>query len=79
MIAVLAEYAGQGFGQFKPALADLAVAKLEPVTKAMRHYLDDKSEVIKVLDEGAKRAHAIAKPIMSDIRKRLGFFGDSLG
>jgi len=76
---VLAEYAGQGFGQFKPALADLAVAKLEPVTQAMRRYMDDTAEVIKVLDDGAERAHAIAQPIMSDIRKRLGFLGESLG
>ncbi|MGB1918338.1 MAG: tryptophan--tRNA ligase [Candidatus Puniceispirillales bacterium] len=76
---VLAEYAGQGFGQFKPALADLAVAKLEPVTQAMRHYMNDTAEVIKVLDDGAERAHAIARPIMSDIRKRIGFLGESMG
>ena len=28
---VITEYAGQGFGVFKPALADLAVAKLSPL------------------------------------------------
>jgi hypothetical protein len=28
-----------------------------------------------VLDEGAERAHAIARPIMQDIRERLGFVG----
>ena len=74
---VLAEY-GTGL-QFKPALADLAVAKLEQVTQAMRLYMNDTAVVIKVLDDGAERAHAIARPIMSDIRKRLGFLGESMG
>ena len=31
---VLAQFAGQGFGAFKPALADLAVATLAPIRRA---------------------------------------------
>ena len=31
--AVIAEYAGAGWGRFKPALADLAVAKLGPISE----------------------------------------------
>jgi tryptophanyl-tRNA synthetase len=76
---VLTEFAGKGFGVFKPALVDMAVAKLAPVTTAMRQYMDDQSHVRAVLDEGAERAHAIARPIMQDIRERLGFLGTSLG
>ena len=76
---VLTEFAGKGFGVFKPALADVAVEKLAPVTTAMRQYMDDQSYVLSVLDEGAERAHAIARPIMQDIRERLGFLGHSLG
>ena len=76
---VLTEYAGKGFGVFKPALIDVAVAKLAPVTTAMRQYMDEQSHVLAVLDDGAERAHAIAKPIMKDIRQRLGFLGNSLG
>jgi len=76
---VLTEFAGKGFGVFKPALVDVAVEKLAPVTTAMRQYMDDQSYVLSVLDEGAERAHAIARPIMQDIRERLGFLGHSLG
>ncbi len=76
---VLTEFAGKGFGVFKPALVDVAVEKLAPVTSAMRQYMDDQSYVLSVLDEGAERAHAIARPIMQDIRERLGFLGHSLG
>ena len=76
---VLTDFAGKGFGVFKPALVDVAVEKLAPVTTAMRQYIDDQSYVLSVLDEGAERAHAIARPIMQDIRERLGFLGHSLG
>jgi len=76
---VLTEFAGKGFGVFKPALVDVAVEKLAPVTTVMRQYMDDQSYVLSVLDEGAERAHAIARPIMQDIRERLGFLGHSLG
>ena len=77
--AVLAEFSGKGFGVFKPALVEVAVAHLAPVTRAMRDYLNDESHVLAVLDDGARRAHAITKPIMAEIREHIGFLGDSLG
>ncbi|HWU73367.1 MAG TPA: tryptophan--tRNA ligase, partial [Sphingomonas sp.] len=57
---VLAQYGGQGFGQFKPALADLAVAKLGPIRDRLVRLLDDRGEVIRVLEHGSGRARAIA-------------------
>ena len=76
---VLAEFGGQGFGAFKPALADLAIAKLSPMTAEMNRYMEDPAEIDAVLSSGAERAHAIAQPIMQDIRRLTGFLGDSLG
>lgn len=72
---VLDEYAGQGFGVFKPALADLAVAKLAPITERMNNYLDNPDETDKILARGADAAAAIAKPILADVRKVMGFWG----
>lgn len=76
---VLAEFGGQGFGAFKPALADLAIAKLSPMTDEMNRFMEDPAEIDAVLSKGAARAHAIAQPIMQDIRRLTGFLGDSLG
>ena len=76
---VLAEYGGQGFGVFKPALADVAIAKLAPITEQMNIYMQDPAQIDAILKDGAERAHAIAKPIMSDIRRLTGFLGASLG
>jgi tryptophanyl-tRNA synthetase len=69
---VLAEYAGQGFGVFKPRLADLSVAKLGPVTEAMRRYMADPGEIDRVLKDGAERARAIAGPVVEETKSLVG-------
>jgi tryptophanyl-tRNA synthetase len=71
---VLAEFGGKGFGVFKPALADLAVAKLGPVADTMRRLMNDPAEVDRVLKDGADRANAIAQPVMEEVRKVVGFW-----
>ncbi len=71
---VLAEFAGKGFGAFKPALADLAVAHLAPVTAELRRLLDDPAEIDRVLKTGAERARATAAPVMDEVRRTVGFW-----
>jgi tryptophanyl-tRNA synthetase len=71
---VLREFGGKGFGVFKPALADLAVAKLGPVADTMRRLMNDPAEVDRVLMDGAARANAIAQPVMEDVRRVVGFW-----
>jgi tryptophanyl-tRNA synthetase len=72
---VLSEFAGQGFGQFKPALADLAVATLGPIRERLLGLLEDKAAVDKVLIEGAARATAIGAPILAEAKRAVGLFG----
>ncbi len=61
---VLAEFTGQGFGVFKPKLADLAVASLSPISARMQELMRDEAEIDRILGRGAERADAIARPIM---------------
>ena len=61
---VLAEFAGHGFGAFKPQLADLAVSKLEPISSEMTRLMSDETEIDRILGNGATRADAIARPIL---------------
>ncbi|MCF1505062.1 tryptophan--tRNA ligase [Afifella sp. H1R] len=70
--AVLAEYGGQGFAAFKPALADLAVARLAPIADEMRRLLADPAEIDALLARGADRARAIADPIMDEVKDVVG-------
>jgi len=69
---VLAQYGGRGFGQFKPALADLAVAKLGPIRDRLVRLLDDRGEVVRVLERGAERARAIAGPVLREAQGAMG-------
>ena len=69
---VIAEYGGQGFGQFKPALADLAVEKLVPITSEITRLEADPGEIDRILGEGSERAAAIADPILAEVYDVVG-------
>jgi len=69
----IAKFAGEGFGTFKQHLADLAVAKLDPIQGEMRRLMDDISHVDAVLKDGAERARAISEPIIAEIKETVGF------
>ncbi len=70
---VIAEVAGQQFGQFKPLLADLAVAHLSPIAEEMRRLMGDVSEIDRILGDGANRAAEIAEPILAEAFDIVGF------
>ena len=69
---VIRDYAGAQFGTFKPALADLAVAKLEPITLEMNRLMQDPAEIDRILGQGAMRADAIARPIVDQVYDIIG-------
>ncbi|SEM71997.1 tryptophanyl-tRNA synthetase [Palleronia salina] len=69
---VMAEYGGAQFGTFKPALADLAVAKLAPITDEMARLMQDQAEIDRILARGAERARAIAAPILDETYRIVG-------
>ena len=50
--AVLKEFGGRGFGDFKPALAELAVTKLSPMGEKMRQLLEFRKILIIYLMRG---------------------------
>jgi tryptophanyl-tRNA synthetase len=70
---VLAEFGGKGFGQFKPALAELAVNVLSPITGEMNRMLADPAYVDGILHKGYERANAIAAPHLAEVKEIVGF------
>jgi tryptophanyl-tRNA synthetase len=73
--AVLRDFGGRNFSEFKPALAELAVAKLEPIASQMRRISADSSYVDGVLRDGAAKASVIAEATMKDVRQIVGLLG----
>ncbi|MDB5682316.1 MAG: tryptophan--tRNA ligase [Sphingomonas bacterium] len=63
--AVLARHAGQGFGTFKPALADLVVESLRPLTARLLELRADPAELDRLLAIGATRAREVAAPTLA--------------
>lgn len=72
---VIAEFGGQGFGAFKPALAELAVAKLAPVVDEYNRLMGDPAEIDRILEAGAERAREVAAPVIAEAKKMVGFWG----
>ncbi|QNQ07654.1 tryptophan--tRNA ligase [Sphingomonas alpina] len=70
--AVMTEFAGKGFGAFKPALADLAVAKLGPIRDRLTRLLEDRGAVTEALSKGAARATALAAPTLAEAQRAVG-------
>lgn len=70
---VLAGFAGEGFGAFKPKLAELAIEKLSPITGEMARLMDDPAEIDRILADGAQRANALAQPVLAQVKKIVGF------
>ena len=70
---VLAEFGGQQFSAFKPALVDLAVGVLSPIGDEMRRLLAAPDHIDAVLRDGGARARAIAEKTMADVRDIVGF------
>ncbi|MBA4492694.1 tryptophan--tRNA ligase [Paracoccus sp. S1E-3] len=70
--AVLSRFEGQGFGTFKPALADVAVSVLAPISTRMAEFLADPGEIDRILGQGAVKAEAISAPIVAKTREIMG-------
>ena len=69
---ILSRFGGQGFGVFKPALAELVVEKLAPVTARFNELRQDHATIDRVLSEGAARARALAEPTVKAAYEALG-------
>jgi tryptophanyl-tRNA synthetase len=70
--AVLADFAGQGFGQFKPALADALIALIAPLRTRLDALRGDVDEIERHLAEGAARAAALAAPTLKAAYRAVG-------
>ncbi|HXC74289.1 MAG TPA: tryptophan--tRNA ligase [Sphingomicrobium sp.] len=69
---VLAKFAGQGFGAFKPALADVLIELLRPLRTRLEELRRDTTELDRILADGAERASALAAPTLAAAYDAVG-------
>ena len=70
---VLREHGGKGFGAFKEVLTALLVASLTPIATETKRLLGDPAVIDATLRDGARRAAAIADPIVAKTEELVGF------
>jgi len=69
---VLGRFSGQGFGAFKPALADLLIERLRPITARLDELARDPAELDRILAHGAEKARGAAEPTVAAAYAALG-------
>jgi len=69
---VLKQYGGAQFSAFKGALVDVAVDKLGPLRAEMARLAAAHDHIDAVLADGARRARAIARPVIEAVKDIVG-------
>lgn len=70
--AVLDDFGGGQFSQFKSALVDLAVEKLAPINTRMIELNENPDELDRILAKGAEKANTIAEENLRQVKEIMG-------
>jgi tryptophanyl-tRNA synthetase len=70
--AVCAEFAGKGFGAFKPALGEVLVETLRPIRTRFMELRTDDAALDAILEKGAAKASAAAEPTLRAAYDAMG-------
>jgi len=69
---VLIEFGGQGFGAFKPALGEVLIETLSPISARFVELKDDRETLDAILARGAAKARERARPTLDAAYTALG-------
>ncbi len=67
------EFEGQGYGVFKPAVAEAVIEELRPIRESFDYYMKDKKQLETIFKAGAERAERIANRTVGKAMKKIGF------
>jgi len=66
------EFSGKGYGDFKASVAEVVIAKLEPIGKRTKELMDDPAELSRVLNNGAQKANEVASTTLKAAYSAIG-------
>ncbi len=67
------EFAGKGYGVFKPAVGEAVIETLRPIREEAERILSDKAYLQSIYTEGAQKASNTARKTLRKVYKKLGF------
>ncbi len=68
-----AEFAGQGYGKFKPVVGEAVIEHLRPIREETTRLLKDKAYLEGVYRDGAQKASCVAEKTLRKVYKKVGF------
>ena len=68
-----AEFEGQGYGIFKPAVGEAVVELLRPIREEATRLMGDKAYLEGIYSEGAEKARYLAEKTLRKVYKKVGF------
>lgn len=71
--AIVADYSGKGYGDFKADVAEAVVEHIRPIREKYDRLSEDKAYLVDVYTKGAERANAIAQRTLKKVYKKIGF------
>lgn len=72
-VEVEAEFAGKGYGDFKPAVGEAVVELLRPIREKTEDLLRNKDYLQQVYTEGAQKASHVARKTLDKVYRKVGF------
>ena len=73
MAEAAAEFAGHGYGVFKPAVGEAVIELLRPIREEAGRLRGDKAYLEGIYREGARRAQLVAGKTLSKVQRKVGF------
>ncbi len=67
------EFENKGYGEFKPAVAEVVIDALVPIQKRFRELMEDKEYLEKCYTENAEKARHIAQKTLYKVMRKIGF------
>ncbi len=67
------EFAGKGYGEFKPAVAEAVIAELKPIQERYHQLIADKAYLEQCFKDNAPKAEHIARKTLQKVMKKVGY------
>lgn len=70
------EFDGKGYGDFKTAVAEAVVERLEPLQKRYNELLENPEKLKAIYEKGDKKAREITDKLLKEVYKKVGLVVD---
>ena len=75
IVQLVGQYEGKGYGDLKADTAEIVHATLAPIRDRVSELMQDRAELLRLIDAGGEKARVAAAPTIDLVYERVGFAG----